>query len=197
MEELTVISQGGDVDETSQLRFDAAYNDPSANAIFNSGDGISFRVEEFYLKAVSPIFKDMFALPTKGGLVQLPETSDVIRVVLNQITGAEGEEVEAFDTMVSAFELAKRFDMKGPMASIKEELHEYWDGPKLLALACQQVPIDKPLVRTALSRFVDHMDMDSDIFRSHLDNRRKTAASPDPKNLTTNSLESLTVPVAS
>ncbi|KAJ9126705.1 hypothetical protein QFC24_001736 [Naganishia onofrii] len=192
MESLTINDKEDDV---AQLRFDPAYNNPSANVIFISSDGIGFRVEDYYLKAVSPVFKEKLCLPTKGGPIRLPETSTAIHVALNEITAAEeGTDHVEFATMVSAFELAKRFDMKGPMARIKEELHDYEEGPRMLALACQQDPIDRSLVRAAFSRFEDHMSMDKEIFLSCLSNQKKSKASPDPDNLTTEFLELLTVP---
>jgi hypothetical protein len=38
-------------DDVTQLQFDPAYDDPSANVIFISSDGIGFRVEDYYLRA--------------------------------------------------------------------------------------------------------------------------------------------------
>lgn len=138
----------------------------------------------------------MLSLPTKGGPIQLPENSRALRVVLNELTDAEKENEESLDVMSDALRLAKRFDMKGPMAKIRHELHDYQDGPGLLAVACQQNPIDRPLARTALSMFADHMRMDKAIFRFRLSNQKKGSASPEPDNLTTDFLESLTVPGA-
>lgn len=78
------------------------------------------------------------------------------------------------------------------MASIKEVLHSFSEGPRMLALACQQEPIDRSLVRTAFSRFNDHLTHDSNIFRSSYFSSGTAA----PENVTTEFLESLTTPGA-
>lgn len=64
----------------------------------------------------SPVFREMLSLPTRGGPIQLPETAKAIHVALDAVTGAEKAKGREFTTVVSAFELAKRFDMKGPMS---------------------------------------------------------------------------------
>ncbi|KAJ9124356.1 hypothetical protein QFC22_001156 [Naganishia vaughanmartiniae] len=185
----------GNVNDTTtdHLQFDTGHSDASANVILTSAGGLSFRIRDYCLKVVSPVFKETFALPTRGGPTELPEPSDALRVVLDEITNVDNEELPVFDTMVTAFNLAKRFEMYGPMARIKEDLHKCRDGPRMLALAWQQTPIDRPLVRTAFSWFADDMAMDGDIFRSWFSNHKRWQASPEPDNLTTDGvLESST-----
>jgi hypothetical protein len=144
----------------------------------------------------------MLSLPTKGGPITLPETASSILVVLDCITYVDVESVPDFDTVVAALELAKRFDMKGPKAKIKELLHDgHHKGPRLLAFACQQNPIDRVLVRFALSLFADRMTMDDKIYRSNINNEfyrgtildaDSALASPNSNNLKIGYLESLT-----
>lgn len=135
----------------------------------------------------------MLSLPIEGDLIEIPDNSKAFRVALNAITDAEKENKVPLDVMVDALRLAKRFDMKCPMARIKEKLHDCCDGPRLLVVACQQTPIDRLLARTALSHFKDGMAMDGKIFRSQFSYPDTGYASPRPDNLTTDFLKALTV----
>ncbi|KAJ9104037.1 hypothetical protein QFC19_004171 [Naganishia cerealis] len=129
----------------------------------------------------------MLSLPTKGGPIKLPNTTVDIRNLFDNLTNIEYEDVPTFQSMVEALDLAKRFYMRGVISQIKLKLHGYKDGPRLMALACQQDPIDRPLARTAFSAFKDDMHLNPDVFR--LTSRH---GAPDHTNMKTEFLESLT-----
>ncbi|KAJ9108077.1 hypothetical protein QFC19_002542 [Naganishia cerealis] len=206
MESLTIVDTEGHSmgDESKPLVFHQSYNDPSANVVLTSADDISFRVDDFHLKSASlipyrvlvvtvcticsPVFREMPSLLAKGGPIKLPATTAVIRIVLDNLANIESKDAPSLQTMVKAWVLAKRFDLKGVIIQIKVKLHGYKDGPRLLALACQQVPIDRPLARTALSRFEMAMSKDPAVFRDTWFH-----AAVDQTNMKTEFIESLTV----
>ncbi|KAJ9124393.1 hypothetical protein QFC22_001193 [Naganishia vaughanmartiniae] len=134
--------------------------------------------------------EDMLSLPTKGGPIKLPETSEAVRVVLDETTNTVTTGTRpSFDVMTQALQLAKRFDMKGPTVQIQERFRHYQnDVMRLFAWACQQDPIDRFLARTALSSFSNpYMKPDPRVFRPEV-----RFTTPLPKNLTTTYIESLT-----
>jgi hypothetical protein len=144
------------------------------------------------------VFADMLTVSTKGGPIALPESCHVIRLVLNNITHATTTSSgDSLETLIAAYELAKRLDMIGAMAKIKEGMHGCDDWLHLLSFACSQDPIDRPLCRIALSHFEDQMRYDPGSFRSFTFESDRRAglprlASTAPQNLTFKFAESLT-----
>ncbi|TFK81899.1 hypothetical protein K466DRAFT_631972 [Polyporus arcularius HHB13444] len=65
----------------------APFNDPSADAVLRTSDNVEFRVFRWFLKAISPLFDDMFALPQPPGStstspILMSEPSSVLEVLL-------------------------------------------------------------------------------------------------------------------
>ncbi len=65
----------------------APFNDPSADAVLRTSDNIDFRVFRWFLKAISTLFDDMFALPQPPGStstspILMSEPSNVLEVLL-------------------------------------------------------------------------------------------------------------------
>ncbi|KAJ9094647.1 hypothetical protein QFC19_007860 [Naganishia cerealis] len=118
---------------------------------------------------------------------KLPDTTAGLRIVLDNLINIESKAAPSFQNMVKALDMAKKFDMKSVVIQIKAKLHGYVEGPRLLALACQQVPIDRHLARTASSQFKNFMNLDPDLFQVGL-----AYGVPDQTNMKTESLESLT-----
>ncbi|KAJ9106426.1 hypothetical protein QFC21_001572 [Naganishia friedmannii] len=183
--------EGPDCKEREKrLIYHSLYNDPLADVVLMSTDGIGFRIHDYYLKAASPVFRDMLSLPTRVGPIQLPETSEAIRVVLDETTNIITTGTRpSFHVMTEALQLAKRLDMKGPTVQIQERFRHYQnDVMRLFAWACQQDPVDRFLARTALSAFSNpYMKPDPEVFRPEV-----RSTTPFPKNLTPMYIESLT-----
>ncbi|KAJ9115328.1 hypothetical protein QFC24_007037 [Naganishia onofrii] len=133
----------------------------------------------------------MLSLPTKGEPIQLPETSEALRVVLDETTNTITTGTRpSFTDMTQALQLAKRFEMDGPTVQIQERFRHYHnDVMKLFAWACQQDPIDRYLARLALSSFSKnpYMKADPTVFRPEV-----RFIAPLPRNLTSAYIDSLT-----
>jgi hypothetical protein len=133
----------------------------------------------------------MLSLPTKGEPIQLPETSEALRVVLDETTNTITTDIRpSFTDMTQALQLAKRFEMDGPTVQIQERFRHYHnDVMKLFSWACQQDPIDRYLARLALSSFSKnpYMKADPTVFRPEV-----RFIAPLPRNLTSTYIESLT-----
>lgn len=62
---------------------DAPFDDPEADSILRSSDGVDFHVHTFFISLVSPVFRDMFTLPENPEedsrkVVDLSETSHIL-----------------------------------------------------------------------------------------------------------------------
>lgn len=160
-------------------------------------------------RVCSPVFRDMLAPPSTGEGISLPDNSAAVRMVFNKMTGLRRKPDPKITDQVAAYRLAKRFDMRGVMSQIKECLiraiatnylfhHDDCpaEAPRLLAIACESIPIDRSLAKAALSMFHHEMPMDQDIYTSGLGGRRlgqaNQLANPHPHNLRISYAESLT-----
>lgn len=152
---------------------------------------------------ISPVFREMFALPTKGGPIGLPETAPQIRLVLDKLTDRDDNDKDTTSDIIAAIAFARRFQFKGAISLLTERLYGILDQPKIqndapliFAFACQTNPIDCRLAQAALYRFEDEMLFDDNVYRSVLDyslRQGRGHASPRLDNLRPAYLESLGV----
>ncbi|KAJ6564894.1 hypothetical protein DFH09DRAFT_1363900 [Mycena vulgaris] len=147
------------------------FNDPDADVILRSSDGIDFRVHRVILSQASPFFKNMFPLPQPNSEPELPtismaESSSVLEEVLRfWYPGAVPVAVRTLDKFREMAEiLFLKYDMQFLVPRAKRDLRDYMaeDPVAVFAIACRlswkDIALDsaKSTLRIPLRTFEAH-----------------------------------------
>ncbi|KAJ7801648.1 hypothetical protein B0H14DRAFT_2894775, partial [Mycena olivaceomarginata] len=139
----------------------APFDDPGADVILRSSDGIDFHVYRVVLSLASPFFKEMFGLPQPSFEPDVPTLPMVESAVVLDRTlrfwypGAEPIAIPTLDELRDTFEsLIIRYDMQFIVPFAKRQLREYSPGA-----SCRRPSRERP--QRALSVFPFAMSADS------------------------------------
>jgi len=117
----------------SRKDFGIPFNDPQADLILRTSDHVDFRVHKIILSLASPVFKDIFSLPTatidgdeiRDGLpvVTLSESSRALELALRFMYPIPSPTVKLDDILI-LLEFSTKYDMKLYDVTIKVGLYE-------------------------------------------------------------------------
>ncbi|KAJ7122693.1 hypothetical protein C8R43DRAFT_1032271 [Mycena crocata] len=123
------------------------FDDPDADVILRSADGVDFRVHRLVLSLASPFFKGMFTLPQPNSVsptiptISMAESAAVLdRALRFWYPGAEPTEIASLDELREVLEaLVLKYDMQFLVPSSKKHLREYLeqDPVAVFAIACR------------------------------------------------------------
>ncbi|KAJ7580268.1 hypothetical protein C8J56DRAFT_962698 [Mycena floridula] len=155
------------------------FDDPKADIILRTSDGVDFRVYKLLLSLVSPVFKDMFEIPQPTGtdgsgekqinnevqVVELPETSRVMKHLLSwcdpraipSTTAAELTLKDICDTL----EAVDKYEMEslGGRALSGLKFHITDHPLSVYAIACSHQDLDasgSEIARQAAKELLKH-----------------------------------------
>lgn len=114
------------------IKYDPAFAEADANIVLQSSDSICYRIPSFVLRTTSGFFRDMMTLPQPDNprrheddnddSIILNETSKVLGVLLRMISGLEIPKWESIDEIDEVLAAAQKYDMPGPMTSIRSAM---------------------------------------------------------------------------
>jgi hypothetical protein len=110
---------------TEPLAYDAAFAEDDAKIVLTSSDKVHYRVHSFTLRTTSGFFRDMISLPqphdtqSREDVIALDETSHVLGTLLRIICGLGVMKWESYDHVEDVLAAAQKYDMMGPMMTIR------------------------------------------------------------------------------
>ncbi|KAH9919895.1 uncharacterized protein B0H18DRAFT_859632, partial [Fomitopsis serialis] len=135
------------------------FDDPDADLIIRTSDGVDFRVYRVIMKQASPVFRSLFTLPlddpANGSVVEVTEKSGVWDQILRILYPITQKAVPAPNDFLPLLEAARKFDM----ASVTEYVEQVMITPVVLeteafrvfALSCVYVLPDAALAAAQAS----------------------------------------------
>ncbi|KAH7922634.1 hypothetical protein BV22DRAFT_1131289 [Leucogyrophana mollusca] len=111
------------------------FDDPNADVILRSSDGVDFYTFKIILSLASPVFKTMFSLrlprdaesisPSSPHVVTVTESSETLEHLLLYCFPRSSSSTPSFDSLddgVAVAEAAAKYDMQGVLGHVKERL---------------------------------------------------------------------------
>lgn len=145
------------------------FNNPSADLILRSSDGVDFRVRKAFMTEVSPVFEDMMVVgQTDQGevpLVRLEEHSRTLEHFLRFVYPVENPKVDTLDDVFALLEAARKYiaeyvleEARRQFASLAEE-----QPVRAYAMACSRRWTLETKVAARATLLFPLFDGDSDI----------------------------------
>ncbi|KAF8958868.1 hypothetical protein BDZ97DRAFT_1840374 [Flammula alnicola] len=105
---------------------DPLFKDPNADVIFCSGDGTHFHLQRKYLEANAGAFPGS-EFDTRGEVVHLTESSDVLRILFGFVHPREHPDVEDLDfkTLAAVAEAAEKYEVFFAMNICKMQMRQF------------------------------------------------------------------------
>ncbi|KAJ7818629.1 hypothetical protein B0H13DRAFT_2455014 [Mycena leptocephala] len=121
------------------------FNDPAADVILSSSDGVDFRVYRLVLSLLSPVFKDMFSVPQPQDDPAVPsitmaESAVVLDGVLRFCYPGADTVVKSVAHLGEILEISlMKYDIQGITSTAKQYLQGYMDAQPIavFAIACR------------------------------------------------------------
>ncbi|KAI0630431.1 hypothetical protein C8Q77DRAFT_1138079 [Trametes polyzona] len=105
------------------------FDDDDGDIIFQSADGVAFRLYKVILRKASSVFRDMLTLPDAGGtpagepqLVPLTEDADTLERLLRLVYPVERPAFKTLDELLPVMEAAKKYDIPVAANDTRREL---------------------------------------------------------------------------
>ncbi|KZT63311.1 hypothetical protein DAEQUDRAFT_149371 [Daedalea quercina L-15889] len=146
------------------------FNNPHADVILQSSDGVNFRVRTAILSEASPVFESMFSLPAQqsakadhdsaSGLAVVPvsEDSTTLKALLRLCypVNARSSRNLAINEAAALLEAARKYDMEGIEEHIVQALRGYMEtSPLRVYCLAIRYNLDKDLIRAAARACLD------------------------------------------
>ncbi|GFZ51801.1 LOW QUALITY PROTEIN: hypothetical protein JCM24511_09569 [Saitozyma sp. JCM 24511] len=145
--------------------YDPDHNDPSARVVFETKDGVSFRVHEWYLKKASPMFEDMSAVAsndTAESPISTTLTAAALRATLPAIYSRDLKDSQlhfyslALSDLFAIKDFANLYDLSQAVISeVNSRLYATTVSTPLLVFAEASKHDDLATTSQALSYFGD------------------------------------------
>lgn len=96
---------------------------PGGDITLRSNDGTSFRAHSILMSLASSVFRDMFSVGVQGdGAIDLAEDAESISLMLEHIYPVKSPTLRSLDTFAKCLRIAQKYDVKGMMDTIDEQL---------------------------------------------------------------------------
>lgn len=103
--------------------FDPAFSSQDADTVLCSSDGTSYRIYAHTLTTASDFFRTMLTLPQDSqsqlNHITMDESTKVLGTLFRMIHGLEISKWESFDDLVNVLNAAHKYDMPGPITTIR------------------------------------------------------------------------------
>jgi hypothetical protein len=115
------------VDPVTRRTYDIAFTEKDANIVLQSSDDIFYRMSSFTLRTTSGFFRGMMTLPPpddarEDNEITMDEGSVVLGRLFRMISGLETPKWKSFDEVEDILAVAEKFDMPGPLTTIRATL---------------------------------------------------------------------------
>ncbi|KAJ3486435.1 hypothetical protein NLI96_g4245 [Meripilus lineatus] len=139
----------------SDSDFEHPFTDEDADLIIRSNDNVDFRVYKVILAKASPLFKDMFTLPSPSPsirqqylqdeyqngvpIITLAEDAPSIDLLLRFCYPIENPSLDTFEDIETVLELGTKYDIEILINASQKALHHLEDASalKVFVLACR------------------------------------------------------------
>lgn len=125
---------------TSDLTGPEPFDDPAADFVLRSSDGVSFRVYRAILSAASPVFRGMFSIPQPSSpptasaeevpTVDLPEDSTALDTLLRYIYPITKPRITSLEDATAILRVGAKYDVISVHA-VRDSLHRFTERDPL------------------------------------------------------------------
>ncbi|KAL4248405.1 SKP1/BTB/POZ domain superfamily protein [Abortiporus biennis] len=128
------------------VRIPSFLDDPNADVILRSSDGVEFRVFKVILSKSSPFFNDMFSLPqateqslTAAQVIDVAEDSTTLAKLLTYCYPLRTPKFTTLEEVIAFISATDKYQLPGAMERVKSELETYSSTQpvQLYMLACR------------------------------------------------------------
>lgn len=110
------------LEDGASVAYDPLFDSNDADFALRASDGIQYRIHTFTLRIASVFFRTMLTLPQPSKMTDfltLDEPSKVVGPLLRMISGMEMPEWGSYDEVENVLEAAHKYDMPGPVTTIR------------------------------------------------------------------------------